>query len=66
MYKGFLRNLKILPGEDLILLNRYKMEYKNQGYGLPENKFLALNANWMKRLTEAMRDYRNVNSCISF
>ena len=38
------------------------MEYKNQGYGLPEKKFLALNANWMKRLTEAMRDYRNVNS----
>ena len=37
---------------------RYVLEYKNQGYELPEKKYLALNAQWMKRLSEAQRDAR--------
>eukprot|EP00088_Acartia_fossae_P028036 TRINITY_DN2880_c0_g1_i2.p1 TRINITY_DN2880_c0_g1~~TRINITY_DN2880_c0_g1_i2.p1 ORF type:complete len:779 (-),score=169.37 TRINITY_DN2880_c0_g1_i2:109-2445(-) len=45
-----------VSGEDAVLLDRFKMEYKNQGYGLSEKKFLELNANWMKRLLEAQRD----------
>jgi oligopeptidase A len=47
-----------VQGEDKILLNRYQLEYKNQGYELPEKKYLELNANWMKRLSEAQRDFR--------
>ena len=37
---------------------RFKLEYKNQGYELPEKKYLELNANWIKRLMEATRDFR--------
>jgi len=45
-------------GEDKIVLDRFITEYRNQGYELPEKKYLELNANWVKRLTEAQRDYR--------
>ena len=37
-----------------------RVEYKNQGYGLSEKKFLELNGNWMKRLAEAVKDYKYV------
>jgi len=50
--------VKNVTGEEKTLLNRYQLEYKNQGYELPEKKYLELNANWMKRLSEAQRDYR--------
>ena len=40
------------------IFSRYQLEYKNQGYELPEKKYLELNANWMKRLSEAQRDHR--------
>ena len=42
----------------MYLVCRYRVEYRNQGYDLPEKKYLELNANWMKRLLEAQRDYR--------
>jgi len=45
-------------GEDRRVLDRFVTEYKNQGYELPEKKYLELNANWMKRLAEAQRDQR--------
>ncbi len=42
-----------------------RVEYKNQGYGLSEKKFLELNGNWMKRLAEAVKDYKYVVFFIS-
>eukprot|EP00092_Neocalanus_flemingeri_P019582 GFUD01021214.1.p1 GENE.GFUD01021214.1~~GFUD01021214.1.p1 ORF type:complete len:771 (+),score=230.50 GFUD01021214.1:151-2463(+) len=45
-------------GEDKTVLDRFVTEYRNQGYELPEKKYLELNANWMKRLGEAQRDHR--------
>ncbi|XP_023323332.1 probable cytosolic oligopeptidase A [Eurytemora carolleeae] len=51
-------DVKNVEGEEKILLQRYQLEYKNQGYELPEKKYLELNSNWMKRLSEAQRDHR--------
>jgi len=45
-------------GEDKRVLERFVTEYKHQGYELTEKKYLELNGNWMKRLSEAQRDYR--------
>ena len=47
-----------VEGEDKRVLERYVTEYRNQGFELPEKKYLELNANWMKRLGEAQRDHR--------
>jgi len=47
-----------VSGEEKTLLDRFKLEYKHQGFGLPEKKYLELNANWVKRLYEAQRDHR--------
>lgn len=57
---GFLQSdaVENVQGEDLTLLKRYKLEYKNQGFELEEKKYLELNGNWIKRLMEATRDYK--------
>jgi len=47
-----------MEGEDKRVLERFVTEYKHQGYELTEKKYLELNGNWMKRLSEAQRDYR--------
>merc|ERR1711974_80786 len=47
-----------VEGEEGRILERYNLEYKHQGYELPHNKYMALNAHWMKRLAEAQRDTR--------
>jgi len=51
-------SVSTVSGEDQRILERFVTEYKHQGYELPEKKYLELNANWMKRLAEAQRDYR--------
>ena len=44
--------------DELAILERYRLEYKHQGYELERKKYLELNTNWMKRLNEAQRDHR--------
>jgi len=51
-------NINVIDDEDKTLLERFKTEYRNQGYELSEKKYKELNANWMKRLSEAQRDHR--------
>jgi len=54
----YLKSLGEIEGEEGRILERYNLEYKHQGYELPHNKYMALNAHWMKRLAEAQRDTR--------
>ena len=41
-----------------VILDRYVVEYKHAGYGLPEKKYMELTSQWLKRLGEAQRDTR--------
>ena len=47
----------VLRRDQIRMLERYLMEYKHQGFDLPDKKFQELTTNWMKRLGEAVRDY---------
>ena len=46
-----------LKADQVRILDRYLIEYKHQGYELPERKYFELQGTWMKRLYEAKRDY---------
>lgn len=50
--------VKTVQAEDKTLLDRFVTEYKHQGYELTEKKYMELNSNWLKRLSEAQRDHR--------
>ena len=41
-----------------VILDRYVVEYKHAGYGLPDKKYMELTSQWLKRLGEAQRDTR--------
>jgi len=51
-------SIENVSGEHETLLNRFKLEYKHQGFELSQKKYLELNGNWIKRLSEAQKDYR--------
>ncbi len=42
------------------------VEYKHQGYELPEKKFNELNVTWKSKLAEATRDYNFRHSVTMF
>ena len=44
--------------DERVMLERFLVEYKHAGYGLPEKKYMELTTQWMKRLGEAQRDCR--------
>ena len=39
-------------------LDKYLAEYRQNGFDLPEKKYLELTTNWLKRLTDVRRDYQ--------
>ena len=51
-------SVKAAEAEDQVILDRYVVEYKHAGYGLPDKKYMELTSQWLKRLGEAQRDTR--------
>lgn len=39
------------------ILERYLVEYKHQGYDLPEDKLMTLTTNWLPKFLEAKAEY---------